>query len=458
MNFDMSFEMDENILSDEDEDLTYEQQRLKRMKKNEEILDTLGINQAAKTLANSLQKKTTRVKKNKLKTTTIEPIKRSLRIAHLSNLGESSYKIVPSRRKREISDFVEKLKDELAITEPVNDFHKLPSQKFVHVLRSLDINIPPMKVIESGIKSLAIHPSETSLIVAAGDKKGNIILYNRNSNIQIFIAHKALVNCISFCSWDLNKLFTTSYDGSFGCSDIAKNTFDIIYRTEQNRINKKSNSTTWHSEYERNFLIGNDSGHVEMIDLRIPNKIINSAWCHERSVRTVQCHPLQKHYFLTSSETGMVSLWDIRSMTDKSINPILQFKHPKVLTSSFFSAHGNKMISTCNDNNIRIFNTEQLNLAATKPIKIIPFMRRFNDNDFQAKWNPGREDAFFMTSMLLPPRAQVFDCDGNVLHDLISENMTMRFSAIEVHPTQAIYVGGNSYGRINIFSTKKQLI
>lgn len=46
--------------------------------------------------------------------------------------------------------------------------------RFVHVLRSLDINIPPMKVIESGIKSLAIHPSETSLIVAAGDKKGNI--------------------------------------------------------------------------------------------------------------------------------------------------------------------------------------------------------------------------------------------------------------------------------------------
>lgn len=34
----MSFEVDENI-SDEDEDLTYEQQRLKRMKKNEEILE-----------------------------------------------------------------------------------------------------------------------------------------------------------------------------------------------------------------------------------------------------------------------------------------------------------------------------------------------------------------------------------------------------------------------------------
>lgn len=39
--------------------------------------------------------------------------------------------LVPSRRKRKISDFVEKLNDELSIKEPVNDFHKLPSQKYI---------------------------------------------------------------------------------------------------------------------------------------------------------------------------------------------------------------------------------------------------------------------------------------------------------------------------------------
>jgi len=66
----------------------------------------------------------------------------------------------------------------------------------------------------------------------------------------------------------------------------------------------------------------------------------------------------------------VVSLWDIRNMTDKSINPVLQFNHPKVLTSSFFSAHGTKMVSTCNDNKIRIFNTEQLNSDARSKIKI----------------------------------------------------------------------------------------
>lgn len=46
--------------------------------------------------------------------------------------------------------------------------------RFVHVLRSLDMNISPIKISEFGIQSLAIHPSETSLIIAAGDRKGNI--------------------------------------------------------------------------------------------------------------------------------------------------------------------------------------------------------------------------------------------------------------------------------------------
>lgn len=46
--------------------------------------------------------------------------------------------------------------------------------RFTKVLKSLKMNEPSFKVTESRIYSLAIHPSETSLIIATGDKKGNI--------------------------------------------------------------------------------------------------------------------------------------------------------------------------------------------------------------------------------------------------------------------------------------------
>lgn len=64
------------------------------------------------------------------------------------------------------------------------------------------------------------------------------------------------------------------------------------------------------------------------------------------------------------------SLWDIRNMTDQKINPVLQFEHSRSLTSAFFSASGTSMVSTSNDNIIRLFNTSNLNTKATSKLKI----------------------------------------------------------------------------------------
>lgn len=63
-------------------------------------------------------------------------------------------------------------------------------------------------------------------------------------------------------------------------------------------------------------------------------------------------------------------MWDIRNMTEKSINPVLQYEHSKSLTSAFFSASGIKMVSTSNDDKIRIFNTCKLNSESTSKLKI----------------------------------------------------------------------------------------
>lgn len=54
-------------------------------------------------------------------------------------------------------------------------------------------------------------------------------MYNKNdSDMREYHVHNAPVNCISFCSWDSSKLFSTSHDGSVRCGDIVKRTFDIV--------------------------------------------------------------------------------------------------------------------------------------------------------------------------------------------------------------------------------------
>lgn len=55
-------------------------------------------------------------------------------------------------------------------------------------------------------------------------------------------------------------------------------------------------------------------------------------------------------------------------MTIDFINPVLKFEHPRALTSAFFSVSGSKMVSTCNDDTIKIFNTSKLNVDATSKL------------------------------------------------------------------------------------------
>lgn len=52
-------------------------------------------------------------------------------------------------------------------------------------------------------------------------------------------------------------------------------------------------------------------------------------------------------------------------MTDKKIDPVLEFHHSRSVTSAFFSGSGINMVSTSNDDCIRIFNTTKLSAEAT---------------------------------------------------------------------------------------------
>jgi len=40
--------------------------------------------------------------------------------------------------------------------------------------------------------------------------------------------HDQAVDCISFCTWNPNQLFSTSYDGTVRYGDIVQKTFNIV--------------------------------------------------------------------------------------------------------------------------------------------------------------------------------------------------------------------------------------
>lgn len=87
------------------------------------------------------------------------------------------------------------------------------------------------RVVPYRIYSMAVHPTENKLLLAVGDKWGNLGLWDVLSHsgpesVQLFEPHVGPVNCTSFCTYDATKIYTTSHDGTVRCGDLNKLVFD----------------------------------------------------------------------------------------------------------------------------------------------------------------------------------------------------------------------------------------
>uniref|UniRef100_A0A8B9PES4 WD repeat-containing protein 76 n=1 Tax=Apteryx owenii TaxID=8824 RepID=A0A8B9PES4_APTOW len=87
------------------------------------------------------------------------------------------------------------------------------------------------KVVKNRIYSMAIHPSESTIFVAAGDKFGQIGLWNVNCKTEegahVFIPHNYPVSCMYFSPFNPAHLLSLSYD-SLRCGDVTRAVFDEI--------------------------------------------------------------------------------------------------------------------------------------------------------------------------------------------------------------------------------------
>lgn len=80
------------------------------------------------------------------------------------------------------------------------------------------------KVVPEKVYAVAVHPSSSKLLVACGDKRGNLGLWNVDeagedtSGVLNWQPHTAVINWLQFNSGG-SKLYSSSYDGQCGCPD-----------------------------------------------------------------------------------------------------------------------------------------------------------------------------------------------------------------------------------------------
>jgi WD40 repeat protein len=312
------------------------------------------------------------------------------------------------------------------------------------------------KVVPQRIFSMAIHPTGNELLLAVGDKWGNLGLWNVLSDIgsesvQVFQPHVGPVNCTSFCTYNATKIYTTSHDGTVRCADLNKLVFDQIYASDENL---SRNHTTWHCQVEESSLmIAHGNGKLALVDCRAEKQLQGWYSCYERSVRTVQMHPVQQQYFITSSALCEVKIWDRRYLSKKSPDPVCNLVHPKGLSSAFFSPAGKYVVTTCNDDRLRVYDVT--NMLTTRPNVVASIKHNTHTGrwltTFKAMWHPQRDDVIVVGSMEQPRGILLYGCQGERLYKLMDENLSSVCSICLFHPSRQIVFGGNSSGRVHVF-------
>ncbi|NWU07320.1 WDR76 protein, partial [Cephalopterus ornatus] len=309
------------------------------------------------------------------------------------------------------------------------------------------------KVVKSRVCSMAIHPSESTILVAAGDKWGHIGLWNvscgSEEGAHIFIPHHLQVSCMHFSPCNPAHLLSLSTD-SLRCGDVTRAVFDEICRSEEN-----FSSFDFLEDSASTAIVGHWDGDVAVVDRRTPGMSTElSAEIGFKRTRTVHVHPVNKQYFLAAGLVD-VCIFDVRYLKPKGNQPVSSLSgHTKSVASAYFSpATGSRVVTVCADDKLRVYDTTSL----SSTIRALSSTRH-NCNTgrwltrFRAVWDPKQEHCFLVGSMAQPRQINVFQDTGKLLHSFCNlDCLTSVCSINVVHPSRNILVGGNSSGRLHVF-------
>ncbi|XP_062274521.1 WD repeat-containing protein 76 [Scomber scombrus] len=458
----------------------YELERLENIKQNQAFLSSINLLQATEEFKQSTRPKPSQrgLMRSQAGVREVLPSRKSLRLQN----KEAEVLTLPPEPRGVLIDqqFSRQKKSPGPLPmDPVNmdEGSKLPSQLLELCSedsteeRKVELNLKEhcsaltnmritedrvAKVVKDCIFSAAFHPCTTSLLMAAGDKWGKVGLWNLGADwgddgVLLFEPHTRPVGCLAFSRAHPTHLLSLSYDGSLRCMDVEKSVFDDVYD-----IDDGLKTFDFMSHDCMTLLVGNWYGEVAIVDRRTPGNSHESLHSFDpKTLRCVNVHPLQKQYFVVA-ENRVVSIYDSRCLKKTKSQAVSQLHgHSLSISSAYFSpCTGNRVLTSCMDNHIRIYDTSAMTTNAPLLTSIRHDMQTGRWlSKLSAVWDPKREDCFMVGSMSRPRKVQVFHESGKPQYSFTDdENLNTVLSVTAFHPTRNALLGGNASGRLHVFS------
>lgn len=228
-----------------------------------------------------------------------------------------------------------------------------------------------VKVVSKRVYSTAFHPQPQPLVVAAGDKEGNLGLWRvhglegvpeeatekvkEKGPTPLIHSWRPHYNAIVDLEWvdQGSSLLTAAYDTSIRRFDPGKEMFEDVWEGDEEEIGLLASMDATHYPV---IWYSTHTGKVGRRDVRVKGGDKEESWdVLEDKIGCLQLNPRQTHYLATASRDRAMRIWDIRALKSRDSEALVEIAHGKSVTSAYWDPSGTRVVTTSHDNHVRVF-------------------------------------------------------------------------------------------------------
>jgi len=243
-----------------------------------------------------------------------------------------------------------------------------------------DIEPGRIKITPERIYSMGFHPTADKPLVFAGDKLGNLGLFDGSQElsqikeeddeeeinwsdpvIDTFKIHTRTISAFQFSPHDENALYTASYDSSIRKLDLNKGVAVEIWGPTDRETDEPLSGVEVSRNDPNMLYFTTLEGRFGMHDMRAPpanTGPTGTLQLSEKKIGGFSLHPIHPHIFATASLDRTLKIWDLRKLSGKGDArlPVLVGEHEYKLSVSHaaFNSAG-QLATTSYDDTVKIY-------------------------------------------------------------------------------------------------------
>ena len=245
-----------------------------------------------------------------------------------------------------------------------------------------DIEPSRIKITPERIYALTCHPTTDKALVFAGDKVGNLGIFDTSQaklsikveddeeadddfepHITTLKLHSRPISSLQTSLVDTNSLYSSSYDSSIRRLDLNKGVAIEAYAPKDSSADEPLSAVQLSPEDANMLYFSTLDGSFGQHDMRVaPHGSGTQLYslC-DKKIGGFSLHPLQPHIFATASLDRTIKLWDLRKLTGRGENrvPTLVGTHESKLSVSHAAFnYAGQVVTTSYDDTIKVHTFE----------------------------------------------------------------------------------------------------